>query len=63
MSRLAMYARFVAGMPAFLSQRITSESARATVSARLAARESNFLRAVRRHCRIAAGESVQLPDA
>jgi hypothetical protein len=39
-----MYARFVAGMPAFLSQTITSESARATVSARLAARESNFLR-------------------
>lgn len=39
-----MYARFIAGMPAFLSQRITSESARATVRARLAARESNFLR-------------------
>jgi hypothetical protein len=39
-----MYARFIAGMPAFLSQRITRESARATVSARLAARESNFLR-------------------
>src|SRR5215208_501376 len=39
-----MYARFVAGMPEFLSQSITSESARATVSARLAARESSFLR-------------------
>jgi hypothetical protein len=42
-----MYARFAAGLPAFLKMRITPESAAAVVSQRLRSREDNFLRLVR----------------
>jgi hypothetical protein len=43
-----MYGRFVAEMPAFLRQRITPASARATIAHRLASREINFLRVLER---------------
>lgn len=42
-----MYARFAAGLPAFLKQRVTPASARATILSRLASREENFLSLVR----------------
>ena len=38
-----MYSRFITGMPAFLKQRITPDSARATIKVRLQSREKNFL--------------------
>ena len=38
-----MYSRFITGMPAFLNQRVTPDTARATILARLEARERNFL--------------------
>jgi len=38
-----MYARFITGMPGFLRQHITLADARAVVTARLQAREQNFL--------------------
>ncbi len=43
-----MYARFAAGLPAFLRQRITPESAAAVVAQRLRSREENFLKLARR---------------
>ncbi|MEO8575291.1 MAG: hypothetical protein ABI556_01260 [Gemmatimonadales bacterium] len=42
-SRLAMYSRFITGMPAFLRQRITPDTARDVVAARMLAREQNFI--------------------
>jgi len=38
-----MYARFITGMPGFLRQRVTVESARAVIAARIQAREQNLL--------------------
>lgn len=43
MSRLLMYARFAAGLPAFLRKRLTPEAAARIVSERLRSREENFL--------------------
>ena len=43
-----MYARFAAGLPAFLRQRMTPESASAIISGRLRSREENFLNLARR---------------
>ncbi len=42
-SNAAMYARFVMGMRSFVRQRVTIESARTTVRARMASREKNFI--------------------
>jgi hypothetical protein len=42
-NRVGMYARFITGMPGFLRQRMTPAEARAVVTARLEAREQNFL--------------------
>ncbi len=42
-SRVMMYARFAAGLPAFLRKRITPEAAAAIIAERLRSREDNFL--------------------
>lgn len=43
-----MYTRFAMDLPRFLRQRVTPEIARATLAARLASRETNFLKLVDR---------------
>jgi hypothetical protein len=42
-SRIAMYARFIRGMPSFLEQRVTPDEARREIVRRMANREKNFL--------------------
>lgn len=48
LNSVAMYARFVVGLPLFLRRRLTLEQAFQTISTRIASREENFLRLVDR---------------
>ena len=48
LSDIRMYARFTAGLPAFLRKKITLEEALAIIRKRLDEREENFLRLVRK---------------
>ena len=48
LSRAKMYARFALGLRGFLRRRISVEQARAIVRRRMAQREENFLRLVRK---------------